>query len=52
MDSEIIRLLSIALVGMCVSWIYWLFIGVFIKKQWLKILISILMMGITIYLVT
>jgi len=52
MSSEFIRLFSIALVGMCVSWMYWLFIGVFVKKKWLRISISILMMGVTIYLVT
>lgn len=50
MDFEIIRLASMVLVGTCVSAIYWALVGIFTEKKWLKILISILMMGVTIYL--
>jgi hypothetical protein len=52
MDSEIIRLGLMGLAGVCVTWIYWFFLGIFTEKKWLKILLSILMMGITIYLAT
>jgi magnesium-transporting ATPase (P-type) len=52
MDSEIVRLASMAFVGVCISVIYWFLIGIFTQKKWLKILISILMTGVTIYLFT
>ena len=52
MDSEIIRLASMTFVGTCISAVYWALIGIFAKKKWLKFLISILLMGVTIYLIT
>jgi hypothetical protein len=52
MNSEIIELASATFVGVCVSILYWSFLRIFIEKKWLKAIISILLMGITIYLFT
>jgi hypothetical protein len=50
MDFEFIRLGLTGFAGICVTCVYWSFIGIFTEKKWIKTIISLLMMGITIYL--